>query len=111
MYPALVQGTYEILDRDGSVRRTVAIEGGQVAQLDLRGPRGPAGRDRAGSDHHRSGTRSRGNDHDRSAAAIDAITTAAALRAIVEFDADLSPGSPSPAGSVLDPVVRDRRHR
>ncbi len=37
VYPALVQGTYEILDRDGSVRRTVAIEGGQVAELDLRG--------------------------------------------------------------------------
>ncbi len=37
VYPALVQGTYEILDRDGAVRRIVAIEGGRVAELDLRG--------------------------------------------------------------------------
>ena len=37
VYPALVQGTYEILDRDGAVRHTVAIEGGRVAELDLRG--------------------------------------------------------------------------
>jgi len=37
VYPALVEGTYRILDRDGSVRRSVAIDGGRVAELDLRG--------------------------------------------------------------------------
>jgi ABC-type Zn2+ transport system substrate-binding protein/surface adhesin len=37
VYPALVEGTYEILGRDGAVRRVVGIEGGQVAELDLRG--------------------------------------------------------------------------
>jgi len=37
VYPALVEGTYRILDRDGSVRRSVTIDGGRVAELDLRG--------------------------------------------------------------------------
>ena len=37
VYPALVQGTYEILGRDGAVRRVVGIEGGRVTELDLRG--------------------------------------------------------------------------
>ena len=38
VYPALVEGTYEILGpRTAGVRRTVAIEGGRVAELDLRG--------------------------------------------------------------------------
>jgi len=37
VYPALVEGTYEILGRDGAVRRVVGIEGGRVAELDLRG--------------------------------------------------------------------------
>lgn len=36
VYPALVEGTYQILDRAGTVRRTVGIEGGSVAELDLR---------------------------------------------------------------------------
>ncbi|MGZ4709053.1 MAG: phospholipase [Acidimicrobiales bacterium] len=36
VYPALVEGSYQILDRDGSVRRTVRIDGGRVAELDLR---------------------------------------------------------------------------
>jgi hypothetical protein len=51
------------------------------------------------------------DDHDRSAAAIDALTTAAALQAIAEFEAHLSPGPVSPDGSGLDAVVRDRRRR
>jgi ABC-type Zn2+ transport system substrate-binding protein/surface adhesin len=37
VYPALVQGTYEILGPGEVVRRVVAIEGGRVAELDLRG--------------------------------------------------------------------------
>ena len=37
VYPALVRGTYEILDGVGGVRRIVAIEGGHVTELDLRG--------------------------------------------------------------------------
>ena len=37
VYPALVEGTYEVLGRDGGVRRVVGIEGGRVAELDLRG--------------------------------------------------------------------------
>jgi len=36
VYPALVEGTYEILDRAGEVRHAVGIEGGRVAELDLR---------------------------------------------------------------------------
>ena len=33
------------------------------------------------------------DDHDRSAAAIDALTTAAALQAIAEFEAHLATGA------------------
>ena len=36
VYPALVEGTYEILDRAGGVRDTIDVVGGQVAELDLR---------------------------------------------------------------------------
>ena len=36
VYPALVEGSYQVLDRAGAVRRTVGIEGGRVAELDLR---------------------------------------------------------------------------
>ena len=51
------------------------------------------------------------DDHERSVAALDALTTAAALQAIAEFEAHLSPGPVSPDGSGLDAVVRDRRRR
>jgi hypothetical protein len=37
VYPALGEGSYQILDRDGAVVRTVGVEGGRVTELDLRG--------------------------------------------------------------------------
>ncbi len=37
VYPALVEGRYQILDRAGAVVRTVSVEGGCVTELDLRG--------------------------------------------------------------------------
>ena len=36
VFPALVEGKYQILDPAGSVGRAVGIEGGSVAELDLR---------------------------------------------------------------------------
>jgi hypothetical protein len=37
VYPALSEGSYQILDGDGAVVRTVSVEGGCVTELDLRG--------------------------------------------------------------------------
>jgi len=36
VYPALVEGTYEVLDAAGATVRQVAVEGGRVAEVDLR---------------------------------------------------------------------------
>jgi len=51
------------------------------------------------------------DDQPRSAAAIDALTTAAARQAIAEFEAHLSPGPATPDEPALDPAPRDRRRR
>ena len=51
-------------------------------------------------------------DHERSAAAIDALTSAAALQAIAEFESHLSPGAASgSSGRALDPAARDPHRR
>jgi len=36
VFPSLVEGPYDVLDDNGSVRTTVTIVGGSVAELDLR---------------------------------------------------------------------------